>query len=54
MLINIYLHILILECYVTSSLLQQNKNPWEITDEMLIIKKTDDEGQTFETIASKK
>ena len=29
-------------------------NPWEITDKIFIIKKNDDGGQTFETIASRK
>ena len=27
-------------------------NPWEITDKIFMIKKTDDEGQIFETIVS--
>ena len=27
-------------------------NPWEIEDKIFIIKKTDDEGQTFEPIVS--
>ena len=29
-------------------------NPWEITDQMFIIKNTDDKGQTLETVVSNK
>ena len=32
----------------------ENLNPWEIKDDIFLIKKTDDESQTFEIIVSNK